>query len=217
MAILLYGVILFNDDISKKPGYLLFSTPQSAAQIICTKLLMTLLALIGLFFVFFVLIGLDIWLVLARNGTSILAMLQEIDASITEAGIKEVLFNGYNLFRLCMYILTSIFSFVFEVIVAYTMIVLTKTIIRNQKDRTILAILFWIIISSAVSNISAFISAALAPEIESYSVYTTETMGIYLHAVFHPAMYLPGMILTILCGIGGFALTTWLIDKKLSL
>ena len=31
MAILLYGVIMFNDDISKKPGYLLFSTPRSAA------------------------------------------------------------------------------------------------------------------------------------------------------------------------------------------
>ena len=29
-AILLYGVIMFNDDISKKPGYLLFSTPRSA-------------------------------------------------------------------------------------------------------------------------------------------------------------------------------------------
>lgn len=44
MAILLYGVIMFNDDISKKPGYLLFSTPRSAAQIVGAKLLMTLLA-----------------------------------------------------------------------------------------------------------------------------------------------------------------------------
>ena len=42
VAILLYGVIMFNDDISKKPGYLLFSTPRSAAQIVGAKLLMTL-------------------------------------------------------------------------------------------------------------------------------------------------------------------------------
>lgn len=57
MAILLYGVIMFNDDISKKPGYLLFSTPRSAAQIVGSKLLMTLFALLGITILFSLLVS----------------------------------------------------------------------------------------------------------------------------------------------------------------
>ena len=70
VAILLYGVIMFNDDISKKPGYLLFSTPRSAAQIVGAKLLMTLFALVGITILFSLLIALDVFLALQRNGTS---------------------------------------------------------------------------------------------------------------------------------------------------
>ena len=98
VAILLYGVIMFNDDISKKPGYLLFSTPRSAAQIVGAKLLMTLFALVGITILFSLLIALDVFLALQRNGTSLVALLSMFDASITENGLKDVLFNGYNFF-----------------------------------------------------------------------------------------------------------------------
>ncbi|MFR9194967.1 MAG: hypothetical protein ACLVK8_06505, partial [Ruminococcus sp.] len=101
-AILLYGVIMFNDDISKKPGYLLFSTPRSAAQIVGAKLLMTLFALVGITILFSLLIALDVFLALQRNGTSLVALLSMFDASITENGLKDVLFNGYNFFGLSM-------------------------------------------------------------------------------------------------------------------
>ena len=87
VAILLYGVIMFNDDISKKPGYLLFSTPRSAAQIVGAKLLMTLFALVGITILFSLLIALDVFLALQRNGTSLVALLSMFDASITENGL----------------------------------------------------------------------------------------------------------------------------------
>ena len=109
MAILLYGVIMFNDDISKKPGYLLFSTPRSAAQIVGAKLLMTLLALLGITVLFTLLIAVDVFLALQRNGTSIVALLSMFDASITESGLKDALFNGYNFFGLAMYILNMVY------------------------------------------------------------------------------------------------------------
>lgn len=88
VAILLYGVIMFNDDISKKPGYLLFSTPRSAAQIVGAKLLMTLFALVGITILFSLLIALDVFLALQRNGTSLVALLSMFDASITENGFE---------------------------------------------------------------------------------------------------------------------------------
>ena len=81
VAILLYGVIMFNDDISKKPGYLLFSTPRSAAQIVGAKLLMTLFALVGITILFSLLIALDVFLALQRNGTSLVALLSMFDVS----------------------------------------------------------------------------------------------------------------------------------------
>lgn len=140
MAILLYGVIMFNDDISKKPGYLLFSTPRSAAQIVGAKLLMTLLALLGITVLFTLLIAVDVFLALQRNGTSVVALLSMFDASITESGLKDVLFNGYNFFGLAMYILNMVISFIFQVIAAYVVITLLKTVMGNQKGRTILAV-----------------------------------------------------------------------------
>ena len=151
MAILLYGVIMFNDDISKKPGYLLFSTPRSAAQIVGAKLLMTLLALLGITVLFTLLIAVDVFLALQRNGTSVVALLSMFDASITESGLKDVLFNGYNFFGLAMYILNMVISFIFQVIAAYVVITLLKTVMGNQKGRTILAVILWFVIINAVS------------------------------------------------------------------
>lgn len=111
MAILLYGVIMFNDDISKKPGYLLFSTPRSAAQIVGAKLLMTLLALLGITVLFTLLIAVDVFLALQRNGTSVVALLSMFDASITESGLSSTVFLGdflHVLFQPAMYLPTML-------------------------------------------------------------------------------------------------------------
>lgn len=229
-AILLYGVIMFNDDISKKPGYLLFSTPRSSAQIVGAKLLMTLLALLGISILFFLLIALDVWLGLERSGTSIVTFLSMIDTSVTEAGMKEAIFNGYNIFGLCMYILSSIISFVFNVIVAYVVMVLLKTIMGNQKGRTMLGIILWFVITNAISTLSGFISMWLTPNRMNDEITVAEvlvgtggvtfssvnTIEEFLHTIFHPAMYLPPMIICIICCAIGYWLTTWMIDKKLS-
>lgn len=162
MAILLYGVIMFNDDISKKPGYLLFSTPRSAAQIVGAKLLMTLLALLGITVLFTLLIAVDVFLALQRNGTSVVALLSMFDASITESGLKDVLFNGYNFFGLAMYILNMVISFIFQVIAAYVVITLLKTVMGNQKGRTILAVILWFVIINAVSMLGGLFTTHLA-------------------------------------------------------
>ena len=225
MAILLYGVIMFNDDISKKPGYLLFSTPRSAAQIVGAKLLMTLLALLGITVLFTLLIAVDVFLALQRNGTSIVALLSMFDASITESGLKDALFNGYNFFGLAMYILNMVISFIFQVITAYVVITLLKTVMGNQKGRTILAVILWFVIINAVSMLGGLFTTHLASGLDNEGeimltqesgLSSTVFLGDFLHVLFQPAIYLPTMLLCIAGSVAGYLLTVWMMEKKLS-
>lgn len=225
MAILLYGVTLFNDDISKKPGYLLFSTPRSAAQIVGSKLLMTLFALLGITILFSLLISLDVFLALHRSGTSIVAVLSMFDASITENGLKSVVFNAYNFLGMAMYLLSTVISFVFNVITAYVVIVLLKTIMGNQKGRTILGVILWFAIINAFSMLGGLFTTHLASGLnnEGKIMFTQESglsstvfLGDFLHVLFQPAIYLPTMLLCIAGSVAGYLLTVWMMNRKLS-
>lgn len=226
LAILLYGVILFNDDISKKPGYLLFSTPRSAAQIVGSKLLMTLFALLGITILFSLLISLDVFLALHRSGTSIVAVLSMFDASITENGLKSVVFNAYNFLGMAMYLLSTVISFVFNVITAYVVIVLLKTVMGNQKGRTILGVILWFAIINAFGIAGGFLTSTLAPAFNNAAgeVVLTQGSGLtgtvfigdLLHTVFSPAIYLPTMLLCVAGSVAGYLLTVWMMNRKLS-
>lgn len=225
MAILLYGVIMFNDDISKKPGYLLFSTPRSAAQIVGSKLLMTLFALLGITILFSLLVSLDVFLALQRRGTSIVAVLSMFDASITENGLKSVVFNAYNFLGMAMYLLNTVISFVFNVITAYVVIVLLKTIMGNQKGRTILGVILWFAIINAFGMLGGLFTTHLASGLnnEGQIIFTQESglsstvfLEDFLHVLFQPAMYLPTMLLCIAGSVAGYLLTVWMMNRKLS-
>ena len=225
MAILLYGVIMFNDDISKKPGYLLFSTPRSAAQIVGSKLLMTLFALLGITILFSLLVSLDVFLALQRRGTSIVAVLSMFDASITENGLKSVVFNAYKFLGMAMYLLNTVISFVFNVITAYVVIVLLKTIMGNQKGRTILGVILWFAIINAFGMLGGLFTTHLASGLnnEGQIMFTQESglsstvfLEDFLHVLFQPAMYLPTMLLCIAGSVAGYLLTVWMMNRKLS-
>ena len=225
MAILLYGGIMFNDDISKKPGYLLFSTPRSAAQIVGSKLLMTLFALLGITILFSLLVSLDVFLALQRRGTSIVAVLSMFDASITENGLKSVVFNAYNFLGMAMYLLNTVISFVFNVITAYVVIVLLKTIMGNQKGRTILGVILWFAIINAFGMLGGLFTTHLASGLnnEGQIMFTQESglsstvfLEDFLHVLFQPAMYLPTMLLCIAGSVAGYLLTVWMMNRKLS-
>ena len=226
MAILLYGVTLFNDDISKKPGYLLFSTPRSAAQIVGSKLLMTLFALLGITILFSLLISLDVFLALQRSGTSIVAVLSMFDASITENGLKSVVFNAYNFLGMAMYLLNTVISFVFNVITAYVVIVLLKTVMGNQKGRTILGVILWFAIINAFGIAGGFLTSTLAPAFNNAAgevvltqdsgLTSTVFIGDLLHTVFSPAIYLPTMILSVAGSVAGYLQTVGMMNRKLS-
>lgn len=217
---------MFNDDISKKPGYLLFSTPRSAAQIVGSKLLMTLFALLGITILFSLLVSLDVFLALQRRGTSIVAVLSMFDASITENGLKSVVFNAYNFLGMAMYLLSTVISFVFNVITAYVVIVLLKTIMGNQKGRTILGVILWFAIINAFGIAGGFLTSTLAPAFNNAAgevVLTqgsdltgTVFIGDLLHTVFSPAIYLPTMILSVAGSVAGYLLTVWMMNRKLS-
>ena len=147
------------------------------------------------------------------------------DASITESGLKDVLFNGYNFFGLAMYILNMVISFIFQVIAAYVVITLLKTVMGNQKGRTILAVILWFVIINAVSMLGGLFTTHLASGLnnEGKIMFTQESglsstvfLGDFFHVLFQPAMYLPTMLLCIAGSVAGYLLTVWMMEKKLS-
>lgn len=217
-AILLYAVIMFNEDVSKKPGYLLFSTPRSSSQILGAKLLMTLMALIGVAILFTSFITLDMWLALREAELSFLDLFALFDDAITREAVLGTLFNGYTFFGFCMYLLSAIISFVSNVIIAYLVIVMMKTVMGNQKGKGILGVILWFAITNIISTIAGFISAAFLDLFGETAEFTDsiDFLDEYMHIFFSPAMYLPTIILSIIAGIGGFLLTKWMMDKKMS-
>ena len=178
---------------------------------------MTLLALLGITVLFTLLIAVDVFLALQRNGTSVVALLSMFDASITESGLKDALFNGYNFFGLAMYILNMVISFIFQVIAAYVVITLLKTVMGNQKGRTILAVILWFVIINAVSMLGGLFTRHLASGLDNGGLSSsTVLLGDFLHVLFQPAMYLPTMLLCIAGSVAGYLLTVWMMEKKLS-
>ena len=185
---------------------------------------MTLFALLGITVLFALLVSLDGFLALQRTGTSIVELLSLIDSSVTESGLKEAIFNGYNVFGLCMFLMTTVISFIFNVITAYVVIVLLKTIMGNQKGRGILGVILWFAITYAFSTLGGLISTAFLNNIPNGEIMLSEsgissTMIIqdFLHTIFSPALYLPMLLLSIVGSVAGYLLTTWMIEKKLSL
>ena len=219
MAILLYGVFMFNEDISKKPGYLLFSTPRSHAQILASKLLMILFALIGTSILFTLCIGFDIFLAIQKEDMSLLSFFAFFDPSITKNAVLGTIFNLPNYIGMGMYVLSTIAEFLMQVMVAYLLIVLTKTMMGNQKGRGILGVILWIVITNVISSIGGFISTALLSLSEQDSSFSNsiDALNGIMEMLFSPVMYLPSMLISIGCCIGGFCITKWMMDKKLSL
>lgn len=81
--------------------------------------------------------------------------------------------------------------------------------------------ILWFAITNAFNLLGGLITTQLASGLdEGNEVVVTQSSTLFLstslHTLFQPAMYLPTMILCIIGSIAGYWLTTWIIEKKLS-
>lgn len=151
----LYSVLLYNSDIRKKSGYMLFLTPTPTWQWILAKILMGVLATAALVIVFAILGIADILLFIPElDDTSFIGQLL--------IPLRDMIFD--NVGSVSLFLLNLILQIVVMITTIYLAIAMSKTLLGNKKIGSFVAFVFWIaleILQSAISSLFALLSNGL--------------------------------------------------------
>ena len=201
----LYSVLLYNSDIRKKSGYMLFLTPTPTWQWILAKILMGLLATAVLVVVFAVLGIADILLFIPElDDTSFIGQLL--------IPLREMFFD--NIGTMVLFLLNMILQIVVMITTIYLAISMSKTLLGNKKIGTFVAFVFWIaleILQSAISSLFTLLSNGLF----SISIDMSENGLVYNLDTAVPFL-LAAMALNLVFAGVCYGVTVHLTDKKMS-
>lgn len=201
----LYSVLLYNSDIRKKSGYMLFLTPTPTWQWILAKILMGLLATAVLVVVFAVLGIADILLFIPElDDTSFIGQLL--------IPLRDMFFD--NIGTMVLFLLNMILQIVVMITTIYLAISMSKTLLGNKKIGSFVAFVFWIaleIFQSAISSLFALLSNGLF----SISIDMSEDGLVYNLDTAIPYL-LAAMALNLIFAGVCYGVTTYLTDKKMS-
>lgn len=209
MGLLIYSILIYTMDISKKQGYMVFLTPNSAYKIIGAKLIVSLLALI-IFFVVYLTFGILNSQLIADKSNEIFsngkikAIVQLFNSNITSDNIASVFLFGLNY-------LVQWFT---QTIMIYFAITFTYTFLANVKFKGLIAFLILIGISSAFSWLA---SIPLASGMMEVSFNNDMSNGEALKFILDTKLLIFSFILNALVGAGLFFVTAKIADKKLSM
>ena len=201
----LYSVLLYNSDIQKKSGYMLFLTPTPTWQWILAKILMGLLATAVLVVVFAVLGIADILLFIPElDDTSFIGQLL--------IPLRDMFFD--NIGTMVLFLLNMILQIVVMITTIYLAISMSKTLLGNKKIGTFVAFVFWIaleILQSAISSLFTLLSNGLF----SISIDMSENGLVYNLDTAVPFL-LAAMALNLVFAGVCYGVTVHLTDKKMS-
>lgn len=201
----LYSVLLYNSDIRKKSGYMLFLTPTPTWQWILAKILMGLLATAVLVVVFAVLGIADILLFIPElDDTSFIGQLL--------IPLRDMIFD--NVGSVSLFLLNLILQIVVMITTIYLAISMSKTLLGNKKIGTFVAFVFWIaleILQSAISSLFTLLSNGLF----SISIDMSENGLVYNLDTAVPFL-LAAMALNLVFAGVCYGVTVHLTDKKMS-
>lgn len=201
----LYSVLLYNSDIRKKSGYMLFLTPTPTWQWILAKILMGFLATAVLVVVFAVLGIADILLFIPElDDTSFIGQLL--------IPLRDMFFD--NIGTMVLFLLNMILQIVVMITTIYLAISMSKTLLGNKKIGTFVAFVFWIaleILQSAISSLFTLLSNGLF----SISIDMSENGLVYNLDTAVPFL-LAAMALNLVFAGVCYGVTVHLTDKKMS-
>ena len=201
----LYSVLLYNNDIRKKSGYMLFLTPTPTWQWILAKILMGVLATAALVIVFAILGIADILLFIPElDDTSFIGQLL--------IPLRDMIFD--NVGSVSLFLLNLILQIVVMITTIYLAIAMSKTLLGNKKIGSFVAFVFWIaleIFQSAISSLFTLLSNGLfsisIDMSEDGLVYDLDTAIPYLLAAMALNLVFAGVC---------YGVTVHLTDKKMS-
>lgn len=201
----LYSVLLYNSDIRKKSGYMLFLTPTPTWQWILAKILMGVLATAALVIAFAILGIADILLFIPElDDTSFIGQLL--------IPLRDMIFD--NVGSVSLFLLNLILQIVVMITTIYLAIAMSKTLLGNKKIGSFVAFVFWIaleILQSAISSLFALLSNGLF----SISINMSEDGLVYNLDTAIPYL-LAAMALNLVFAGVCYGITTYLTDKKMS-
>lgn len=205
LAGVLYSVLLYNSDIRKKSGYMLFLTPTPTWQWILAKILMGVLATAALVIVFAILGIADILLFIPElDDTSFIGQLL--------IPLRDMIFD--NVGSVSLFLLNLILQIVVMITTIYLAIAMSKTLLGNKKIGSFVAFVFWIaleIFQSAICSLFALLSNGLF----SISINMSENGLVYDLDTAIPYL-LAAMALNLVFAGVCYGVTTYLTDKKMS-
>lgn len=201
----LYSVLLYNNDIRKKSGYMLFLTPTPTWQWILAKILMGVLATAVLVIAFAILGIADILLFIPElDDTSFIGQLL--------IPLRDMIFD--NVGSVSLFLLNLILQIVVMITTIYLAISMSKTLLGNKKIGTFVAFVFWIaleILQSAISSLFTLLSNGLF----SISIDMSENGLVYNLDTAVPFL-LAAMALNLVFAGVCYGVTVHLTDKKMS-
>lgn len=201
----LYSVLLFDNEIRKKSGYMLFLTPTPTWQWILCKVLMGLFATAALVLIFVVLGVVDIFLLISELDINSLVgqiLIPLRDAFTDSAG------------SIILLLLNMILQIVVMITTIYLAITMARTLLGNKKIGSFVAFIFWIALELLQSAISSLISM-VSDGMFSMEIAITENGLSYGLDSSLPFLML-AMGINLVFAAVCYGLTVYLTDKKMS-
>ncbi len=201
----LYSVLLFDNEIRKKSGYMLFLTPTPTWKWILCKVLMGLFATAALVLIFAVLGVVDILLVIKET---------DINSLIGQILIPLRDFFTDNTGSIILFLLNMILQIVVTITTIYLAITMARTLLGNKKIGSFVAFIFWIgleMLQSAISSVIGMVSGGMF----SMHFEITENGLVYGLDTAIPFLMLAMGINLVFAAIC-YGATVYLTDKKMS-
>lgn len=201
----LYSVLLFDNEIRKKSGYMLFLTPTPTWQWILCKVLMGLFATAALVLIFAVLGVLDILLVIEE---------MDINSFVGQIFIPLQDFFSDNIGSIILFLLNMILQIVVMITTIYLAITMARTLLGNKKIGSFVAFIFWIaleLLQSAISSLISLVSGGMFSMDISFTedglVYGLDSALLFLLLAMGINLVFAGVC---------YGVTVYLTDKKMS-
>lgn len=199
MFVLIYGVIIYSQDLKNKTGYMVFMTPISNYKIIGAKLLSILLTGVTLVTFLGLLIVVDYNLLKSHNG-GVASAEFVLDEILGTRGLSI----GSVIANVAGFIVVALIQFYTMITIAYLAVSLSSTVLQNKKIKGVVSFILFVALYALMSYI-AYKIPHLGKNVQ------VETM---LDAMYKNT---PQLILYVICMIGSYIGSATLLSKKISL
>lgn len=198
--VLIYGVIIYSQDLKNKTGYMVFMTPLSSYKIIGAKLLSILLTGATLVIFLGVLLVVDYNVFKAHNSG-----IADLEVIVNDMlGTAKGTSLGAIIANLAGIIIVAVIQFYTMITMAYLAVSLSSTVLQNKK----------------IKGVVSFVLFVALYLLMSYVAYKLPYIGRGMNAAtMLEAIYasLPKLGLYVVCLVGSFIGSGALLSKKISL